>query len=92
MEVLNENEFLYGTSNKLRLYNVTKKKFDEIEVSDIPSKIRRFSQNLICITTKRNAEMVDLRTNTVVQTFPRINDLKTFDILGEHTLVYGAKE
>lgn len=81
---------MYAQNHVVRRHNMKKKKNDDIKVSDKAVKIKKFSNNLFCVANHRLVEIVDTRTNSVVQTFPPVKELKAIEILGEHTMMYGA--
>ena len=66
---------LVGSLMRIKKINIEKNKVQEIITSGEIWKIKKFSHSypLIACTATKSIEIVDLRTNGIVQKFPKLN-------------------
>ena len=95
IEVVNQNEMLIGSFMKIKKINIEKNKVQDILTSGEIWKIKKFSHSypLIACTASKTIEIIDLRTNKVVQRFPKLTqEVKCFETIPDHTVIYGASK
>jgi hypothetical protein len=64
---------------------------EEIPIIDDAIKIKKFHQSQFAVASRKVIEIIDLRAEKVVQTFPHIsNEFRSIEVIGVHSIMYGA--
>lgn len=93
MEVVSPSEVLLGSLKKVKKYHMEREEVTaEIGTFDKPIKIKKINQHQFAVASSKLVEILDLRSEKIVQTFPHItSEIRSIEVIGEHSIMYGAK-
>lgn len=84
-EMQSDEVLVFGGKNAVYRYSLEKKISKEIKINSTPNNIKKFSPNLFAVASGKNIDLIDSRSDCVVQNFHYITkELRCLEVLGEH--------